>query len=252
LLVVPVLARGTAQAMLVLENGLSRSAFTAQRLDAVQLVAGQLAVSIDNALVYASLERKVAERTEALVAANERLEALSTTDPLTGLANRRRLADVLDAEWQRALRPAAPVAVAMIDIAHFTRFNDLYGHVAGDACLRDVAAVLSQHVRPGTDLVARYGGEEFAVVLPGASLAVAAAIADRVRAAVVELARPHADSGDGVVTVSIGVAAAVATPHGDPRELIEAADVQLYAAKRAGRNRVVSIRTASPPASASC
>ena len=243
LLVVPILVRGEPQAMLVLENRLSRGVFTDERLDAVMLVAGQLAVSLDNALVYASLEQKVAERTEALQAANERLEALSTTDPLTGLANRRRLADVLDAEWRRAMRPGVPLAVAMIDIDHFKRYNDRYGHLAGDACLRRVAAALHESVRFDCDLVARYGGEEFAVVLPGADLEEAAVVAERMRAAVAGLREPHAGVAHEVVTVSIGVAAVVAAPDADPGRLLEAADARLYDAKRAGRNQVALAAT---------
>lgn len=109
LLVVPVLSQGTPRAMLILENRLTTRAFSIGRLDAVLLIAGQLTVSLDNALVYASLERKVAERTEELAEANNRLELLSVTDPLTGLPNRRRLTDVLDEEWLRAQRPGAPV-----------------------------------------------------------------------------------------------------------------------------------------------
>jgi len=109
LLVVPVLSQGVPRAILMLENRLTRAAFSLGRLDAVLLIAGQLTVSIDNALVYASLERKVAERTEELAEANRRLELLTVTDPLTGLANRRRLTDALEAEWWRGLRSGEPI-----------------------------------------------------------------------------------------------------------------------------------------------
>ena len=245
LLVVPILTRGEPRAMLVLENQLSRSAFSAERLDAAMLIAGQLAVSLDNAHVYASLEHKVAERTEALAertlaleTANERLEMLSVTDALTGLANRRQLADVLEAEWVRALRNGTSLAAAMIDIDHFKLYNDLYGHVAGDACLRRVATVLRDTMRQGTDLVARYGGEEFAVILPGADVADAYAAAERVRAAVVALDEAHAGIVEGRVTVSVGVAV-TALAEGDAKQLLESADAALYEAKRNGRDRVM-------------
>jgi GAF domain-containing protein/predicted Ser/Thr protein kinase len=180
LLVLPILNRGALQAILVLDNRLSRNAFATDRLDGVQLIAGQLAVSFDNALVYASLERKVAERTEALAEANRRLEVLSVTDALTGLANRRRLTETLEAEWRQALRPKLSVALAMVDIDHFKQYNDHYGHPAGDECLRRVAEVLRQHVRD-SDLVARYGGEEFSIVLPSIDI-VRAVAASRMRA----------------------------------------------------------------------
>jgi diguanylate cyclase (GGDEF)-like protein len=238
LLVVPILIRGALHAVVLLENRLSRSAFTADRLDGVILIAGQLAVSFDNALVYASLERKVAQRTEALAESNARLEVLSVTDPLTGLANRRRLADVLEQEWRRSVRPGNSVAVAMIDIDHFKLYNDHYGHAGGDECLRRVADVLTESVRDTTDLVARYGGEEFAVVVPGADSPAAYLVAERIRVAVAALQEPHELAPRGFVTVSIGVAAVVASVDGSPQSLMEAADANLYEAKRNGRNQV--------------
>ncbi|MER7278868.1 diguanylate cyclase [Dactylosporangium sp. NPDC000244] len=237
LMVLPVVVHGQPRAMLVLENRLSRGAFTGDRLDAVDLIAGQLAVSLDNALLYASLERKVAERTEALEAANERLALLSITDPLTGLANRRKFTDGLGEEWRRAARNHGTLAVAMIDIDHFKLYNDHFGHPGGDACLRKVAGALRRTVR-ATDLVARLGGEEFAVVLPDTDLTCACVAAERLRAAIEELGEPHLRTGPGVVTVSVGVAAARPGGEGEPEELVEAADVALYEAKREGRNRV--------------
>ena len=159
LMVVPILAQGVPRAMLLLENRLTRGAFTTDRLDAVHLIAGQLAVSFDNALLYASLERKVTEGTEALAQANERLEQLAVTDALTGLPNRRRLGEILDVEWRRALRPKTALAVAMIDIDQFKLYNDHYGHPAGDRCLQQVATALAGNLRT-TDYVTRYGGEE--------------------------------------------------------------------------------------------
>ncbi|MBN1171469.1 MAG: diguanylate cyclase, partial [Micromonosporaceae bacterium] len=237
LLVIPILTRGSPRAMLLLENRLSRAAFTPARLDGVMLIAGQLAVSLDNALLYASLERKVAERTQALGQANERLETLSITDALTGLANRRRLTEVLEDEWQRALQEQVSLAVAMIDIDHFKPFNDHYGHPAGDQCLRRVAATLADNVR-GTDLVARYGGEEFVIVMPGVGLTIAERVAHRVRSAVAALDQPHEYSPFGFVTISVGVTAMTPAEQGSVHHLVEFADHLLYQAKRNGRNRV--------------
>jgi diguanylate cyclase (GGDEF)-like protein len=237
LLAMPILAGGSARAMLLLENRLSRGAFTAERLSAVTLIAGQLAVSLDNAMVYASLEHKVAERTEALALANARLERLAVTDTLTGLANRRRLDEILDAEWRRAMRYRTTLAVAMIDIDHFKGYNDHYGHAGGDECLRRVAASLAAAVR-NTDYVARYGGEEFMIVLPETDLAGTRIVAERVRADVEALAEPHAVAPRGIVTISIGIAAVDPSAADSVDNLAKTADTHLYEAKRQGRNRI--------------
>jgi diguanylate cyclase (GGDEF)-like protein len=238
LLVVPVLSQGVLRAMLLLENRLTRRAFSMGRLNAVLLIAGQLTVSIDNALVYASLERKVAERTEELAEANLRLELLTITDPLTGLPNRRRLSDVMEAEWRRGLRSGEPIGLAMIDIDHFKKYNDHYGHQGGDECLRMVARTIHASVRT-TDLVARYGGEEFCIVMPDTDAAGARLVAERARKAVADLREPHIGAATGIVTISVGVTAAVPTVD-QTDKLIKIADQALYEAKRDGRNRVAT------------
>ncbi|HKT01718.1 MAG TPA: diguanylate cyclase [Rugosimonospora sp.] len=242
LLVVPILSRGEPSAMLLLENRRARAAFGSNRLDTVQLIAGQLSVSLDNALLYAALEDKVAERTQALRDANDRLELLAVTDALTGLPNRRRLIETLAAEWTHALRSHTPIALAMIDVDHFKLYNDHYGHLAGDECLARVAAAIASNLRE-TDVVARYGGEEFAVVLPGTDRRIGAKVAERVRAAVAALAVPHQTSHHGIVTVSVGLAATVPAPHATAEQLLETADNGLYEAKHRGRNQV----SLSPP-----
>jgi diguanylate cyclase (GGDEF)-like protein len=232
------------RAVLLLENRLIRGAFFTERLDGVRLIAGQLAVSLDNAMVYASMEHKVAERTEELAVtndllriANERLEQLSATDPLTGVANRRQLEDVLDAEWQRAQAMASPISVAMIDVDHFKLYNDRNGHAAGDRCLQQIAATVRQLVRD-TDLVARYGGEEFAVVMPGMKFEAAVAVGERLRKAVMTLPEPDELVAQRTITVSIGVATTIPPQRGTWNHLVESADAELYRAKRNGRNRV--------------
>jgi diguanylate cyclase (GGDEF)-like protein len=238
LLVMPVQSQGKTRAMLLLENRLKSGVFSQTRLNLVALIAGQLAVSLDNALLYASLERRVAERTEALAAANQQLEALSLSDGLTGLSNRRRFDSVLESEGRRAERAGTGLALVMIDIDHFKRYNDHYGHVRGDHCLHNVATALKSCIRQDVDLVARYGGEEFAIILPGADLTFAKNVAERVRAAVTALAEPHAASPFGQVTISLGIAALNPGP-AEPGRLVEFADSALYSAKQAGRNRVV-------------
>lgn len=240
LMLVPIDSQGAPRLILLLENRLSASAFSASRLDAVMLIAGQLAVSLDNALLYASLERKVAERTDALEEANRRLALLSVTDPLTGLANRRRFAEVLDAEWRRALRPAAPIALAMIDIDQFKLYNDRHGHLAGDACLQRVAGTLKTSLRLASDFVARYGGEEFVLVMPGTDAAGAWAACERLRAEVAALALPHEQSVHGIVTISIGITAVTPGTGDRPEQYLQIADAALYEAKTGGRNRMVA------------
>jgi diguanylate cyclase (GGDEF)-like protein len=198
------------------------------------------------------LEGQVRQRTEelhaalqenerinrALEEANRRLEVLSTTDPLTGLANRRRFAEVLAAEWRRAQRSDVPLGAVMVDIDHFKLYNDHYGHLAGDACLKRVASALAANVRGPSDVVARYGGEEFSTILPGAGIADALRVGERLRAAVAELGEPHAGMPIGVVTISVGTASTFPAPEGNPDLLLLAADAALYRAKEQGRNRV--------------
>ncbi|HBD20850.1 MAG TPA: hypothetical protein DC063_12710 [Arenimonas sp.] len=169
----------------------------------------------------------------------ERLREMSATDGLTHIANRRAFDEALVREWERALRSGGPLSVIMADIDFFKRYNDQYGHVAGDACLQQVAAALKAGVRQGGDLVARYGGEEFAVVLPGADEDAARAVAEALRQRVQALALPHdGNPATGVVTISLGVATCAPVRGREPTALVEAADRQLYRAKEGGRNRV--------------
>ncbi len=185
----------------------------------------------------AMLEDKVCQRTAELEEANRRLATLSTTDSLTQLANRRKFDEVWQTEWQRATRQSTPLAVIMLDVDFFKRYNDHYGHQAGDVCLQQVASILSSGIHRAGELVARYGGEEFVLVLPGADRADACASAERIRAAVQAAAIAHADSPLGpVVTVSVGVAADTPRMGAHPEHLLRAADAALYRAKAQGRN----------------
>jgi diguanylate cyclase (GGDEF)-like protein len=234
-LAVPIQSRGALQAIVLLENRLIREAFPNERLEGVVLIAGQLAVSLDNALLYQSLEQKVAERTKQLADANQRLAELTITDPLTGLANRRRLEQSLAAEHVRARRTHAPLSLGMVDIDHFKDYNDWHGHRAGDRCLQRVATQLALTVRE-TDIVARYGGEEFAIIMPNTDPTAARDAAERVRIAVADLGEPL--TADEIVTASIGVATLHNPEHQTTDDLIQSADVALYRAKHGGRNRV--------------
>jgi diguanylate cyclase (GGDEF)-like protein len=170
---------------------------------------------------------------------NARLSALSTTDWLTGAANRRGLELHLAKCWSEAAAQNQPIALLMIDVDYFKLFNDQHGHPAGDTCLTTLSGLISQQLRLENDRLARYGGEEFAVVLPNTTLADAAGVAERIRQAVEDLALPHGAPGAGPwVTVSIGAQSALPSQGGTPEQLISAADAVLYQSKQSGRNRV--------------
>ncbi len=185
------------------------------------------------------LESKVSERTFELQLLNQKLEAMSTTDSLTGIANRRRFDTVLASEWERAKRLAQPLAVAMVDVDWFKKFNDRYGHQAGDECLRRVAQTLTASIGRAGDLVARYGGEEFAFIAPTTDGEKAHNMARRACETIDALVLTHADSVYGHITISIGIASI--TPRDDITvdDLVGAADKAMYSAKAEGRNRVV-------------
>lgn len=185
------------------------------------------------------LEQKVEERTrelrtayDSLTAANRQLQELAVTDGLTGLANRRAFSERLHLEVERSRRATGPLTLVLFDLDHFKRLNDTLGHLEGDAALVTIARLL-QGGRRGVDLVARFGGEEFALLLPETSHADGLVVAERLRAAVEGAGLP------GACTISAGVGT-LPTHANDARSLILAADQALYAAKGAGRNRVVS------------
>ena len=168
----------------------------------------------------------------------EASELTARTDPLTELANRRLLDESVAREWANARRHGHPVAMLVCDVDHFKRYNDCYGHQTGDACLRQVAGVLREHATRETDLAARYGGEEFVVLLPGSDSDGASQVGHSIREAVEALGLPHATAPDGIVTISVGVAAMV-PDHNDDSLLFADADRRLYLAKQLGRNRVI-------------
>ncbi|MGA3310987.1 MAG: diguanylate cyclase [Xanthobacteraceae bacterium] len=186
------------------------------------------------------MARKLAAREEELQIANQHLDELASLDGLTGLANRRGFDRQLEREWQQAGERRQPIALMMIDIDHFKLFNDRYGHVRGDACLRAVGETLSLVTLEEAVLVARYGGEEFALLLPGLGIERSTALAEEARRAIEDLLIAHAEAPCGLVTISIGVESLVPEHNQPAADLVEAADRALYAAKRHGRNTVVA------------
>lgn len=187
------------------------------------------------------LAKLVAEKTEALRTANEELQHLANSDGLTAVANRRRFEEFLADEWRRAIRFKTAISLVLLDIDHFKRFNDTYGHLAGDQCLRAVATALTGTIHRPTDLLARFGGEEFAIVLGGTDMAGALTIAAHAMSQVNDLRIPHSDSPTSAhVTVSAGVASTFVTVGMSEAEFLKAADEALYRAKAGGRNRIAS------------
>lgn len=176
---------------------------------------------------------------EKLIEVNRSLELLALEDALTGLSNRRQFDHFILAEMGRARRNQTHLALLMIDVDHFKSFNDLYGHVAGDECLRNISTIIRDNIKRPGDLAARYGGEEFAVVLPGTDYVGAFMVAEKIRRAVQQAGIEHSEGAEGTVTVSLGVAAYDPASQAQPDDLVGAADKALYVAKASGRNMSV-------------
>ncbi|HEU4818980.1 diguanylate cyclase [Janthinobacterium sp.] len=189
-----------------------------------------------HALRSATLQSRYMQSELALRAAHDKLEKLSLTDGLTGIANRRCFDQTLQLEWQRAARNHEPLALLIIDIDFFKSLNDSFGHPYGDACLVQVAAALHSALPRASDLAARFGGEEFAAILPATDGDGALAVAHKMQEAIAAAAIVHAPSRGGLVTASIGLALNGAGR--TPEQLLAAADQALYRAKQNGRNRV--------------
>jgi len=186
-------------------------------------------------------EQDLLEITRLLKDTNQRLRHLTTLDGLTGIPNRRRALEYLEQEWRRGLREQSPLTVMMIDVDSFKEYNDTYGHQAGDDCLWMIANCLKRALNRPADLVGRYGGEEFIAVVPRTPLEGARVVADGMRQMVEEASVPHkASPVADHITVSVGLATVVPTQALSPTDLIAAADQALYAAKEAGRNRVLA------------
>ncbi len=187
------------------------------------------------------LAKMVADTTEELRKANQELQHLANSDPLTAIGNRRQFNEFLAGEWRRAIRFKTEVSLILIDIDHFRLFNDTYGHHAGDECLTAIADVLGTTIRRPTDLLTRFGDDEFAIVLVGTDEAGTLNIAQQAMTVVNVLAIPHRTSPTNpLVTISIGVATMFVSLGMAETELIKAADQARYRAKADGRNRIAS------------
>ena len=219
-LCIPILAQGEALGILHFQATDEVPTLANSELSFKTTFAGQVGLSVAN------------------IRLREALRSQSIKDPLTGLYNRRYLEEMLEREIRRAVRAEQALGLLMLDLDHFKKFNDTWGHEAGDAVLRESGAFLSKSIR-AEDIVCRFGGEEFVIILPTANLNAACARAERIRSKLRELTVLHQGQSLGMVTVSVGVAAL--PEHGmSPRELLEAADAALYRAKRDGRDRVAA------------
>lgn len=209
--------------------------YSERHAELLTLIAGQLSLVVEKGRLYADLLQAKSE----LEAANQTLSEVARIDGLTGVANRRTMDEMLDVAWRRAVRHRLPFSLILIDIDHFKEFNDRYGHLEGDGCLRRVASEMRAALRRPDDFVARYGGEEFLAFPAASNVEVAAQFAEQLRRRVERLPMCMDDAAEPVrVTISAGVAGVDVAAAGSVTDLIALADRALYSAKAAGRNRV--------------
>ena len=177
---------------------------------------------------------------QSLLSANEELRSLSETDSLTGLANKRKYKDTLEAEWNRAVRNGNPLTMIVLDVDHFKNFNDLYGHQQGDVCLRRLADILKNCCKRITDLAARYGGEEFIILLPESDPEKSFLFCETIRNCIADEKILHEGNPNiGIVSCSFGITTMIPRKDHNPSVLFERADKALYEAKKTGRNKTV-------------
>ena len=183
-------------------------------------------------------ERKTTE--EKLLSLQKELEELSFKDSLTGVPNRRMFDSIMDTEWTNALRHHQPLSLIMIDIDYFKQYNDHYGHIQGDECLKRVAQVLNSAAMRSRDFLARFGGEEFVLILPETDAEAARGVAERCRTLILKEQIFHEKSQiDQLLTVSIGVGTIIPSRHDNQLNFIESVDKRLYQAKQKGRNCII-------------
>jgi diguanylate cyclase (GGDEF)-like protein len=228
-LVVPIVERQNLWGLLIVNQCSEPRWWEKLEVHLLKQLATQVSIAIQQAQLYRQLE-----------AANQQLQYLAASDGLTQVANRRRFDECLELEWLRLTREQLPLALILCDVDYFKRYNDTYGHQAGDECLRQVAQAMSHCSKRPADLVARYGGEEFAVILPNTSAAGARCVAEEIQVKVKALKIIHAASQvNQYLTLSMGVACTIPSQDLSSAFLIAAADQALYEAKKQGRDRII-------------
>lgn len=240
----PIVLHGKVTGIIYLENKLLSDVFTPERVELIQLLSSQAAISIENSKLYGDLEKKVEDRTRQLESANKDLTRLATIDSLTQLANRHLFNERMLLEVGRAKRQQLPISILLCDIDNFKEYNDNYGHVEGDECLQKVGVTFSSIFGRKTDLPARYGGEEFAVILPGVVAEEALTLAQKICNSIKALNITHEhNSNFGFVTISVGCHSIIPNIEENDnlqiRTLLLQVDQALYQAKERGRNQVV-------------
>ena len=254
LLGLPIMSQGKLIGILGLQNFQAIGVFTPDRLQILETIIAQVAISMENARLYENLEQLVLERTEELTQAlnnlqkvvleledkNEEILYLSCIDPLTDLYNRRQFDTLLKGEWQRSKREISPLSLMIIDVDFFKSLNDTYGHQQGDDCLKAVAKTIRQTLRRPSDAAIRYGGDEFIAILPNTNLSGSSTVAKNILNNVQKLDIKNQDSKIPQLTVSIGIATTIPSGSHKMEDLLAEADRMLYQVKEAGRNQFKS------------
>lgn len=187
------------------------------------------------------MQRTWVDVSRKLEAANKELQRLATTDGATGIANRKAFDDFIDREWRRCMRVKKPMTLIMVDIDHFRQYNDIYGHQAGDICLKAIATQVARSAPRASDHVARYGGEEFALILGETDMAGTRHVVNNIRQLIAELMLSHSASVTPYVTVSCGVSSVIPQTDLSPEIFLNSAHQALARAKEQGRNKVVFV-----------
>ena len=227
-IVVPLLQEQTLWGLLIAHQCAAPRQWSTADVRLLQSLATQVGIAVQQATLH-----------RQITLANQGLRRMAYLDGLTQVANRRRFEQHLESEWRRMARQKDPIAIILADIDYFKGFNDLYGHQAGDNCLRLVARTLSHAAKRPGDLVARYGGEEFVVILPNTALKGAETVAEEIRRSIRDRHISHRSSTiDNIVTMSLGVASCVPAANSSAANLLKQADEALYAAKAGGRDQV--------------
>ena len=216
--------------------------------DYIMKPAGSVVVQAKVRAMYrlVKMQRALVKLADQLNVANLELQRLSMTDGLTGIANRRMFDQSLAREWRRCIRLKKPMSIVLLDVDSFKKYNDRYGHQAGDDCLKAIAGELARSAPRPADLVARYGGEEFVMTLGETDESGALWVANRLRQHVAGLKMPHEDSNHTYVTVSCGVSSVLPSRDLSVDTLVKSADNALYLAKKQGRNTVVYLGYGQP------